>query len=116
MCGKSIPASDDTYVHDAELKNDFVKISGLLRLFPKVTTGEADKVKRLENALIALEKENTNLKTRIEVLQQRLEEHDTQLSETIPETFKEINERIIAIEKHIKLKRPFVFDKREKLK
>lgn len=54
--------------------------------------------------------------TRIGVLQQRLKEHDKQLKETIPETFKEINERIIAIEKHIKLKRSFIFDKREKLK
>jgi integrase len=35
MCGKSIPASDDTYVHDAELKGDFLKISKVLRLFPK---------------------------------------------------------------------------------
>ena len=27
IVGKSIPASDDTYVHDANLKNDFKKIS-----------------------------------------------------------------------------------------
>ena len=38
MCGKSIPASDDTYVHDAELKGDFLKISKVLRLFPKTIT------------------------------------------------------------------------------
>jgi integrase len=35
IVGKSIPASDDTYVHDAELKGDFLKISKVLRLFPK---------------------------------------------------------------------------------
>jgi predicted nucleic acid-binding Zn-ribbon protein len=116
ICGKSIPASDDTYIHDAELKDDFIKISKVLRLFPKNTPAQADRVKRLEDALFAVEKENTNLKTRIEVLQQKFESHDTQLRETIPETFKEINERIIEIEKHVKLKRPFIFGKREKLK
>jgi integrase len=36
MCGKSIPASDDTYVHDAELKNDFIKVSKVLRLRQEV--------------------------------------------------------------------------------
>jgi integrase len=36
MCGKAIPESDDTYVHDAELKNDFVKVSKVLRLRQEV--------------------------------------------------------------------------------
>jgi hypothetical protein len=36
MCGKAIPESDDTYVHDAELKNDFIKVSKVLRLRPEV--------------------------------------------------------------------------------
>ena len=115
ICGKSIPASDDTYIHDAELKDDFIKISKVLRLFPKTTPAEADRVKQLEDVVFSLEKENKNLKTRIELLHQKLEDHDTQLR-IIPETFDEVNERIIAIEKEIKLKRPFVFDKREKLK
>jgi hypothetical protein len=33
MCGKSVPASDDVYIHNVELKNDFLKISEVLRLF-----------------------------------------------------------------------------------
>jgi len=36
MCGKAIPTSDDVYVHDAELKNDFIKVSKVLRLRPEV--------------------------------------------------------------------------------
>jgi hypothetical protein len=36
MCGKAIPESDDTYVHDAELRNDFIKVSKVLRLRPEV--------------------------------------------------------------------------------
>lgn len=36
MCGKAIPTSDDVYVHDAELKNDFIRVSKVLRLRPEV--------------------------------------------------------------------------------
>lgn len=48
MCGKSIPASDDTYVHDAELKNDFTKLSNTLRLFPKTTAESTDLKKSID--------------------------------------------------------------------
>jgi len=69
MCGKAISASDDTYVHDAELKNDFMKISGVLRLFPKTIPQAEDKIKNLENAIGQLENENIAFKTRIGLLQ-----------------------------------------------
>lgn len=73
MCGKSIPASDDTYVHDAELKNDFTKISEVLRLFPKSFPQTEDQIKNLENALRQVEEENMVFKTRIDVLQREVQ-------------------------------------------
>jgi hypothetical protein len=81
MCGKSIPASDDTYVHDANLKNDFEKISNVLRLFLKTTPKTEDKLKKLEEALRHVERENTISKTRIEHLQKQVTELDTKSKE-----------------------------------
>lgn len=69
MCGKTIPSSIDTYVHDVELKNDFQKISKVLRLFPKSIPQAEDKLKKLENALRHVEEENMVFKTRIDLLQ-----------------------------------------------
>lgn len=68
MVGKSFENSDETYVSRMKLKPDFIKISNVLKLFPK-TANDDGKVKNLESALIELEKENQVLKTRIEVLQ-----------------------------------------------
>jgi integrase len=48
MCGKSIPASDDTYVHDAELRNDFTKLSNTLKLYPKTTADQTDLKKSID--------------------------------------------------------------------
>lgn len=72
MCGKSIPASDDTYVHDAELKNDFSKISEVLRLFPKTIPQAIDQIKDLKNALRQVESENMAFKTRIDQMQKEV--------------------------------------------
>jgi integrase len=69
MCGKAIPASDDTYIHDAELKNDFIKISEVLRLFPKTIPQAEDKIMQMETAIGQLENENMAFKTRIDLLQ-----------------------------------------------
>lgn len=71
MCGKSVPASDDAYVHNVELKPDFMKVSEVLRLFPKSVAHASDQIRQLEDAMTALEKENIALKTRIEVMQKR---------------------------------------------
>jgi integrase len=71
MCGKSIPASDDTYIHNVELKPDFSKVSEVLRLFPKSVPHASDRIRQLEDAMTALEKENITLKTRIELMQKQ---------------------------------------------
>jgi hypothetical protein len=71
MCGKSVPASDDTYIHEVELKPDFLKVSEVLRLFPKSVPYASDQIRQLEDAMTELEKENIALKTRIEVMQKQ---------------------------------------------
>lgn len=81
IVGKSIPTSDDTYVHDAELKGDFLKISKVLRLFPKTIPQAEDILKKLENALKHVEKENAVSKTRIDILQKQVAELETKSKE-----------------------------------
>jgi integrase len=92
IVGKSIPASDDTYIHDANLKNDFKKISDVLRLFPKTIPQAEDKLKNLENALRHVEEENAVSKTRIDMLQKDLRS----LKETVEKLYpKEVKHYIL---------------------
>ena len=84
MCGKSIPASDDTYVHDAELKNDFKKISEVLRLFSKSTPQTEDELKNLKDALRHVEKENTVFKTRLDLMQKDFQNLRKSVEEIYP--------------------------------
>lgn len=83
MCGKAIPASDDTYIHDAELKTDFLKISEVLRLFPKTTPEAQDEMKNLKEAFSHVEKENRIAKTRIDCLQNNIEEMENTMDKKI---------------------------------
>jgi integrase len=54
MVGKSIPASDDTYVHDAELRKDFIKVSNVLKLFPVAPSAQSDVQKTLDTVMEVL--------------------------------------------------------------
>lgn len=54
MVGKSIPASDDTYIHDAELRKDFIKVSNVLKLFPVALSTQSDVQKTLDTVLEVL--------------------------------------------------------------
>ena len=96
MCGKAIPASDDTYVHDAELKNDFMKISETLRLFPKTMPQAEDKIKNLESEIGQLENENIAFKTRIDLLQKDFQ----QLKGTVEKMYPRQLKRCILNEKN----------------
>ena len=96
MCGKSIPASDDTYVHDAELNGDFLKISNVLRLFPKTIPQAEDKLKNLENALRQVETENMSFKTRLDLLQKDF----LALKETVNKLYPKQLKRYILNEKN----------------
>lgn len=53
MVGKSIPASDDTYVHDAELRKDFTKVSNVLKLFPVALSAQSEFQKTLDTVMDA---------------------------------------------------------------
>jgi integrase len=83
MCGKSVPASDDAYIHNVELKPDFMRVSEVLRLSPKTVPHASDRINQLEEAMTALEKENVTLKTRIEVMQKQSGLTDKALADLI---------------------------------
>lgn len=95
MCGKSVPASDDAYVHNVELKDDFLKVSEVLRLFPKTVPENSDRVRRLESTLIGLEKENAALKTRIEVMQKEFGITEEGLAEILRPLIPQVLEEIV---------------------
>jgi len=100
LCGKSISPDISTYLNGTQLKNDFLKLSRVLRLFPETTPQQQDQIKQLKDALIQLEKENKTLKTRIEVLQEKFGELD-KMSRF---NFKDIEERLSWIERKLKKK------------
>jgi hypothetical protein len=102
MVGKAVDKSTATYINGLALKNDAVKVSNALRM--EVSNGNG-KVVKLETLVIELERENKTLKDRIEILQKHFYSHELLINEA--------NERILALEKHTNLKRPFVFGKRE---
>jgi DNA-dependent RNA polymerase auxiliary subunit epsilon len=110
MVGKSISKAMLPYLTGIDVKTAFLKLQKITGISTIIEESETNvkRIEQLENALVELEKENKNLKTRIEVLQNKLESHE--------ELFTELNDRILAIEKHTNLKRPFVFGKHEKLK
>lgn len=54
MVGKSIPASDDTYIHDAELRKDFIRVSNVLKLFPVALSTQSDVQKTLDTVMEVL--------------------------------------------------------------
>lgn len=85
MCGKAIPKSDDTYLWETNLRNDFVKVSEVLKLRPKVINGLAitleQQISTLKKALISVEKENLVFKTRIDNLQNGMNELESKIAQ-----------------------------------
>ena len=94
MCGKSIPVDILTYINGVQLKDDFLKVANVLKLFPKTIPEAEDKIKNLEEALEHVEKENRIAKTRIDYLQKTIEEMDIRITETIS---KSLDERMKTI-------------------
>ena len=70
LTGKSIPSSDSTYLQGTELKADFDKLHKVLTLKPSNGNG---KITNLETLVLSLEKENFELKQRVELLQKNFE-------------------------------------------
>jgi len=103
MTGKSVSKSLLPYLTGIDVKTAFLKLQKILGITTIIEESETNikKIETLENALIELEKENKNLKTRIEVLQSKLESHETIITD--------LNERLTYFEKHGKKKPSFVF-------
>jgi len=103
MVGKSVSKAMLPYLTGIDVKTAFLKLHKILGKTTIIEESEGNirKIETLENALIELEKENKNLKTRIEVLQSKLESHETIITD--------LNERLTYFEKHGKKKPSFVF-------
>jgi hypothetical protein len=103
MVGKSVSKAMLPYLTGIDVKTAFLKLQKVLGITTIVEESEGNikKIEALENALVELEKENKNLKTRIEVLQSKLESHETIITD--------LNERLTYFEKHGKKKPSFIF-------
>jgi septal ring factor EnvC (AmiA/AmiB activator) len=103
MVGKSVNKAMLPYLTGIDVKTAFLKLQKVLGIATIIEESETNvkRIEQLENALVELEKENKNLKTRMEVLQSKLESHET--------TITDLNERLTYFEKHGKKKSSFVF-------
>lgn len=90
LVGKSVPADIMTYISGLNLKEDYNKLSNVLKL--KSNGNGNGKVSKLEELVLELEKENAQLKQRIEILQKNFESHETMIAD--------LNERLTYFEKH----------------
>lgn len=71
MVGKAVSADIATYISGVSLKEDFTKLSNVLKL--KGPTNGNGKMAKLEHVILDLEKENASLKQRIEILQKNFQ-------------------------------------------
>ncbi len=94
LVGKSVPADIMAYISGLNLKEDYNKLSNVLKL--KSNGNGNGKVSKLEELVLALEKENSQLKQRIDILQKNFESHETLIAD--------LNERLTYFEKHGKKK------------
>jgi hypothetical protein len=103
MVGKSISKAMLPYLTGIDVKTAFLKLQKITGISTIIEESETSvkRIEQLETALVELEKENKNLRTRIEVLQSRLESHETILTD--------LNERLGYYEKHGK-KKPLIED------
>lgn len=85
MVGKSVNKAMLPYLTGIEVKTAFLKLQKILGITSIIEESETNvkRIESLENAMIDLEKENKNLRTRIEVLQSRLDETDKTMNKAI---------------------------------
>lgn len=79
--GKQNPLADQTYYEGMDLKQYADQLHKALKLFPP-SNGNG-KVTKLEEIVMALEKENATLKQRIELLQNHFNDEMTKMSERL---------------------------------
>jgi hypothetical protein len=103
MVGKSISKAMLPYLTGIDVKTAFLKLQKITGISTIIEESETNvkKIEALENALVELEKENKNLRTRLEVLQSKLESHERIITD--------MNERLIYYERHGK-KKPIIED------
>lgn len=105
LCGKSVSADILTYINGVQLKDDFLKVSNVLKLFPKITQNAEDQIQKMEKAIGQLEDENAAFRTRIDLMQKQVkgqqEKFDAletkfmeQFAEKTKETLKAITEML----------------------
>jgi len=99
LVGRSVPRDVETYISGINLKSDFEKLHEVLTLNP---TQNNEKVSDLKSAIVTLEKENKNLKTRISVLQERFEGLEFQIPD--------LTERILWLETKAKKREKVILD------
>jgi hypothetical protein len=85
MVGKSVNKAMLPYLTGIDVKTAFLKLQKILGITTITEESETNvkRIESLENAMIDLEKENKNLRTRIEVLQSRLDETDKTMNKAI---------------------------------
>jgi site-specific recombinase XerD len=81
MVGKAVPVDIATYISGVSLKEDYLKLTNILKL--KGSNGNNGKVTKLEEVMNYLEKENSILKTRVDLLQKNSTEQQEHLEKEI---------------------------------
>lgn len=89
MIGKTVSPDIATYISGVSLKEDYLKLSNILKL--KGSNGNG-KVTRLEEVVNSLESENSILKSRVDLLQKNLSQLKIDMEKNIIEKFEAIKE------------------------
>jgi hypothetical protein len=106
MVGKSISKAMLPYLTGIDVKTAFMKLQKItgISIIIKESEGNIKKIESLENAMMELEKENKTLRTRIEVLQSKLEETDNTMKRmsTDFEDFKTVVQKKLGLKETVK--------------
>ena len=102
MTGKSVNKAMLPYLRGIDVKTAFLKLQKFLGITTIIEESETNikKIDALETALVELEKENKNLKTRIDVLQSRLDSNESTMNRAIGE----FEDRLVWLENKAKKK------------
>jgi hypothetical protein len=85
MVGKSVNKAMLPYLTGIDVKTAFLRLQKILGITTIIEESETNvkRIESLENAMIELEKENKNLRTRIEVLHSKLESNESTMNKAI---------------------------------
>jgi len=102
MTGKSVSKAMLPYLTGIDVKTAFMKLQKMTGITTIIEESETNvkRIESLENAMMELEKENKTLRTRVEVLQSKLEETDN----TMKRMSTDFEERVVWLENKAKKK------------